>query len=147
MEPETPPSVPAADSAAPPQKTFRGFWLVFAALAFGAAFFFQWKNSLDQASIAQTDAGGTVRAKIEESAPDGIRVFYEGPENFSEILLCDGDGNALCALERAPDDPEFFRFPPDAPREKIAEERFWRFVVPALKSDGKPVVLVVRNVF
>ena len=147
MEPETPPSVPAADSAAPPQKTFRGFWLVFAALAFAAAFFFQWKNSLDQASIAQTDAGGTVRAKIEESAPDGIRVFYEGPENFSEILLCDGGGNVLCALDRAPDDPEFFRFPPDAPREKIAEERFWRFVVPALKSDGKPVVLVVRNVF
>ena len=131
-----------------PQKPKIMLWLIAAAIALAAAFLFQWKNGIDQASIAQTDAGDVVRVRAERDVPAGFRVFFSGaPEAFAEALLCDGDGNTLCALARSEADPERFDVPAGFAAEKIAGERFLRVVVPALKSEGAPVVLVVENPF
>lgn len=131
-----------------PQKPRILLWLTAAAIALVAAFFFQWKNGIEQASIAQTDAGDVVRVKTEPGARPGFRVFFNGnADDFAEALLCDGDGNALCVLARSAADPERFDVTADFDSGKTAGERFLRVVVPALKSEGAPVVLVVENPF
>lgn len=126
-------------------------WLLVAALALVAAFLFQWKNSLDQASIAQTDSGAIIRVKPENSV-DGdafprFRFFFSGNAPFSEALLCDGAGNVVCRLKADAGTPDVFRRDGDFLAENFPRERFLRIVVPARQSDGAPVVLLVENPF
>ncbi len=133
---------------AEPQKPKIKLWLIAAAIALAAAFLFQWKNGIDQAAIAQTDAGDVVRVRAERVPAPGFRIFFNGDAgDFSEALLCDDDGNVLCTLARDAATEDFFRVPDDFDSGKITRERFLRVVVPALKSDGKPVVLVAENPF
>lgn len=133
---------------AEPQKPKIKLWLIAAAIALVAAFLFQWKNGIDQAAIAQTDAGEVVRVRAERVPAAGFRIFFNGNAgDFSEALLCDDGGNVLCVLARDAGNENFFRVPDDFDSEKIARERFLRIVVPALKSEGKPVVLVAENPF
>jgi len=132
----------------------RKIWFFAAAIALVAAFFFQWKNGVDQAAIAQPDSGGVVRAKIEMAETPRFRVFFS--ENFSAGKIdspdvYDSDGNFLCKTERVAGTPteegELFSpvFSDDAARERFAKERFPRLVFFSIFEDGKPVVLVLKK--
>lgn len=148
------PEIPAKEEENRSGSSRRLVWLAVAVCALCAAFLLQWKNSLSQASIARTDSGAIVRAFPADAAaaPGGrpaFRILRGGGENFSEALLCDEAGNALCELRAKPDAPEIFRCPEDFSPEKISRERFLRIVIPALRGEGggAPVVLLLENPF
>jgi len=133
---------------------FRKIWFFAAIVALVAAFFFQWKNSVDQAAIAQPDSGGVVRAKIETAGTPRFRVFLS--ENFlagkiDSPDVYDSDGNFLCKTERVAGtqstEGELFSpvFPDETARERFAKERFPRLVFFSIFDDGKPVVLVLNK--
>lgn len=141
-----PRSVPAEGKKS---RVARAVWLAAAFAAAVAAFLFQWKNNLDQAAIAQADSGEIVRAAA--LAPDGAGDAFprfrilSGGGKISEALLCDGGGNVVCMLKPGAGTPEIFRCIEIPDTKNFPRERRLRIVVPALRSGGKPLVLLVEN--
>ena len=117
-------------------------WLFLALIGFLAAFLFQWKNSLDQSSIAETDSGSVVRVKFEEGY---FKFFSDKEVPLKDIFVCDADGKILAALIPAPQKTNAFTPELRVSPEVAAEPRFVNIVVPSLKSDGIPLVLKLEN--
>lgn len=139
---------------ASPRGSFKKIWIFAAGIALVAAFFFQWKNSVDQAAIAQLQGGGVIRAKIETAGTPAFRVFVSekiGKENLAPPEVYDGNGNFLCKTERVGDTADNGElvfspvFDDDFAREKFDKERFPRLAFFSLVEDGKPVVLVLKK--
>lgn len=132
-----------SDETAEP--SFNKGWLVLAIIGCAAAFLFQWKNSIDQGGIAQTDNDEVVRVKFEDG---NFKIFSNGKTPFAEALLCDEHGNILGKLVRHANGSEIFELRRDTESTTpFPTDKFLRVVVPALKSDGKPVVLLAENPF
>jgi hypothetical protein len=128
------------------QKSFNPKWLLLALTGFIAAFLFQWKNSVDQGGIAQTDSGEIVRVKVEN---EQFKFFTSGKDvPVANAFLCDGDGNILGYLEEIISSPEKTFVPKlCVSRERIEKERFVNVVIPSLKNKGIPVILMIENPF
>lgn len=129
------------------ENRFRPLWLAVAAIALVAAFLLQWKNGIDQAAIAQTDDGQFIRAKIEG---DAFRIFSAKTHTpIPEAFLYGSDGEMLAKIVPAASDPALFRREKNdaSTEEKLRGEKFLYIVIPSEKSDGKPVILLVKNPF
>lgn len=128
------------------QKSFNPKWLLLALAGFVAAFLFQWKNSLDQGGIAQTDSGEIIRVKVEN---EQFKFFTSGKDvPVANAFLCDDDGNILGHLEEIISSPEKTFVPKlCVSREIIERERFINVVIPSLKNEGIPVILMIENPF
>lgn len=128
------------------QKSFNPKWLLLALTGFIAAFLFQWKNSVDQGGIAQTDSGEIVRVKVEN---EQFKFFTSGKDvPVANAFLCDGDGNILGYLEEIISSSEKTFVPKlCVSRERIEKERFVNVVIPSLKNKGIPVILMIENPF
>lgn len=128
------------------QKSFSPKWLLLALTGFIAAFLFQWKNSVDQGGIAQTDSGEIVRVKVEN---EQFKFFTSGEDvPVANAFLCDGDGNILGYLEEIISSSEKTFVPKlCVSRERIEKERFVNVVIPSLKNKGIPVILMIENPF
>lgn len=119
-------------------------WLLVAIIGFIAAFFFQWKNSLDQSSIAQTDSDTVVRVKVE----NGKFKFFSNKELPPiEALLSDSDGNVLGSLVPVSDAEKTFTTQLCVSQNTAARTRFVNIVILSLKRNGIPVVLTLENPF
>ncbi|MBQ9758487.1 MAG: hypothetical protein IJW12_01785 [Opitutales bacterium] len=127
------------------EKSFNKGWLILAIIGFVAAFLFQWKNSINQGAIAQTDSDEVVRVKFEDG---NFKIFSNGKTPFAEALLCDERGNVIGKLSRRADGSEIFELCRDAGTPtSFPQDRFLHVVIPALKSEGHPVVLITENPF
>lgn len=136
-------------------------WALILAAA-GIAFWTSFRNSVDMASIAQTDANGILRVKVlnapdasvdaplllkieyahaEFRGSDGKPIALPFPQPFTAVLV-DGK-NRLVARLGKPDAqgnvPAIENFPRD-------EKYFW-VGFPKITTDGKPVSLLIRNPF
>ena len=87
------------------EKSFNKGWLILAIIGFVAAFLFQWKNSINQGAIAQTDSDEVIRVKFEDG---NFKIFSNGKTPFAEALLCDERGNVIGKLSRRTDGREIF---------------------------------------
>lgn len=127
------------------ERSFNKGWLALAIIGFVAAFLFQWKNSIDQGAIARTDNDEVVRVKFEDG---NFKIFSNGKTPFAEALLCDEHGNVIGELARHADGSEIFELRRDAGTQtSFPQSRFLRIVIPTLKNEGNPIVLLVENPF
>lgn len=132
-------------SEKPEQSTFNKSWLILAVIGFVAAFLFQWGNSIQQGSIAQTDSGEVVRIQFEDGY---FKISSSGNTPFAEALICDENGKVLGRLLRKAEGDQTFELDRDAEQAAaFPQEKYLRVVIPSLRSEGKPLVLLVENPF
>ncbi len=122
-------------------------------VAVGIAFFTSFKNSLETASIAETDSGAILRVIVlnENPAPNDplrLKILYASadkkiplPKPFNAILT-DGNGKVAARLGEPDSEgcvPEIESFP--------RGEKYLHVGFPDIKTDGKPTSLMFRNPF
>ena len=138
-------STPNSESDGTTPTSHRKIWILVAIIGFIAAFFFQWKNALDQGAIAETDSGTVIRVKVEG---EHFKFFTDENIPISDAILCNTEnGNVIGALEPVCGSGKTFVPRLTVPREIAAQPHFVGVVIPSLISDGAPVFLILENPF
>ncbi|MGF0068469.1 hypothetical protein [Candidatus Spyradosoma sp. SGI.093] len=138
-------------------------WILVAAAA-AFAFFASFRDAVDMASIARTDAGGVLRARVvndeaelrtpgaplrlkieyahaEKKSADGVPAPMPFPQPFVAVLV-DGNNRVVARLQ-PPDADGNVPAISDFPR---GEKYLW-VGFPLVLTDGRPTSLLLRNPF
>lgn len=142
-----------------PKKLALGLLIFVAA---GIAFFTSFRNSVEMASIAQTDGNGILRVRVmnrpeidgktdlllkieythaSKTGSDGRPLPLAFPKPFVAVLV-DGENRIIARLQT----PDAGGNVPAIPNVPHSEKYFW-VGFPQIRIEGKPASLLIRNPF